>query len=285
MKSVSPLRYPGGKSSMSSLLGQIRVLNSFGGRSLAEPYAGGAGASISLLFREEAEEIFINDLDASIYNFWWSLLYRQEEFAELISSTRINMPEWRRQKNIYGSPKRHSRVTRGFSAFFLNRCNRSGIICNGGPIGGVEQKGKWKLNARFNKPDLLQRCMKIAEYNDRIHLSSLDGIEFINSLDTENTFLFIDPPYFHKGKTLYLNQLSTEYHIQLANRLRALNNEAWVLTYDDCKEIRGFYQGWANIRRFTLRYSASERRAGREILITPKSMCLPKSQASLSIQW
>jgi len=285
MKNASPLRYPGGKSSMANLLSQIRTINRLGAMDLVEPYAGGAGASISLLFREEATNIFINDADPSIYNIWWSIINRNKEFSKLLLTTKINITEWKRQREIYENPKRHSKIRHGFSAFYLNRCNRSGIICNGGPIGGIQQKGKWKLNARFNRSGLYRRCQKIAEYGERIHTSSIDGIDFINSLDIHRAFLFIDPPYFQKGRTLYLNQLSADYHKSLSTKLRSLNSKAWVLTYDDCPEIRSYYQDWANIRQFKLRYSASERRAGKEILITPKSMCLPNSQSSLSIQW
>ena len=37
----------------------------------------------------------------------------------------------------------------GFSAFFLNRTNRSGIIEGAGPIGGYTQTGKWKVDAQL----------------------------------------------------------------------------------------------------------------------------------------
>ena len=50
MKTCSPLRYPGGKSAMAELLSEIRRLNGLGDRAIAEPFAGGAGASLTLLF-------------------------------------------------------------------------------------------------------------------------------------------------------------------------------------------------------------------------------------------
>ena len=156
---------------------------------------------------------------------------------------------------------------------------------NGGPIGGVKQLGKWKLNARFNKTDLIPRCEKVAEYRERIHVSGCDGIEFIKSQDADSTFYFIDPPYFAKGKTLYLNALDEEYHVSLGTRLKSMVDAAWVLTYDDCPEIRRIYQGWASIRPFSLRYAAAKRRSGKEILIVPKWMRLPTSQASAAITW
>lgn len=270
---------------MAGLLGQIRRLNGLGDRATAEPFAGGAGASLNLLYLEETHEIHINDADGAIYDFWWTVVNQPRPFAELITKTPVSMVEWRSQRDLYRNPGRASRLRRAFAAFYLNRCNRSGIIMNGGPIGGVSQKGEWKLDARFNKPELRRRCERVAEYRDRIHVSCQDGIDFIEYLDSEQTFFFIDPPYFEKGKTLYLNALDAEYHAALASRLKLLCDGAWVLTYDDCPEIRQMYRGWATIRPFGLRYAAAERRSGKEVLITPKWMRLPAWQASAALAW
>lgn len=285
MTTTSPLRYPGGKSSMAGLLSQLRRLNGLGEHSLAEPFAGGAGASLALLFLEETYDIHINDADPAIHDFWWSVIHRPTRFQSLLSRTRVNMTEWRRQRDTYRSRPPLSRLRRGFAAFYLNRCNRSGIIMNGGPIGGVQQHGKWKLNARYNKVELLRRCRRVAEFRDRIHVSCRDGIEFIRSCDSTSTFFFIDPPYYVKGPTLYLNALNEEYHEALASQLRTMSDASWVLTYDDCPQVRSLYRGWASIRPFSLRYAASERRNGRELLIAPKWMRLPSSQSSRALIW
>ena len=285
MRNASPLRYPGGKSAMAGLLGQIRRLNRFGDRAIAEPFAGGAGASLTLLYLEETPEIYVNDADPAIHDFWWAVVNRSDAFMGMLDNASVNMAEWKYQRDVYRYQGQTSRLRRGFAAFYLNRCNRSGIVMNGGPIGGVQQKGKWKLDARFNRSELRCRCERIAEYSDRIHVSGQDGIEFINKCDVESTMFFIDPPYFDKGKTLYLNALNEEYHFTLAARLKSMSDAAWLLTYDDCPEIRRMYRDWAIIRPFSLRYAASERRSGAEVLITPQWMRLPVSQKSTAITW
>jgi DNA adenine methylase len=285
MKTSSPLRYPGGKSAMANLLSQIRRLNALGERSIAEPFAGGAGASLALLYLEEAHAIYVNDADPAIHAFWWTVVNRSRPFMSMLAKTDVSIAEWRRQREVYRLRGRVSRLRRGFAAFYLNRCNRSGIIVNGGPIGGVMQTGPWKLDARFNKVELRRRCERVAEYRDRINVSCRDAIEFIEGLDADSTVFFIDPPYFRKGKTLYLDALNEEYHAALASRLRSMTDAAWVLTYDDCPEIRRLYKGWTTIRPFSLRYVAAERRRGEELLIVPKWMRLPESQASAAIAW
>jgi DNA adenine methylase len=284
MRLASPLRYPGGKAAMAGLLAETRRLNALGDLPLAEPFAGGAGASLSLLYREEVSEIYINDADAAMHDFWWTLCNRAGPFLERITTAKVNLKEWKRQKAIYRQEQPCSRLARGFAAFYLNRCNRSGIIMNGGPIGGIHQTGTWKIDARFNKSELRSRCERVAEYRDRMHVSGLDGLEFIRRRKSQRTFYFIDPPYFEKGPTLYLNTLDHVYHKELGRELKTLS-QPWILTYDDCPEIRHIYAGWAQVRPFALRYAASERRQGRELLIAPKNIRLPATQSSAAIDW
>ena len=281
---ASPLRYPGGKAALSDLLSEIRRLNRLGAYSFAEPFAGGAGAALTMLFSEKAPDVFINDADPAMFDFWWTVVNRPGPFLDCLREKRVSMAEWRRQREAYADA-RAARLRRGCAAFYLNRCNRSGIIMNGGPIGGPEQKGRWKLDARFNKAGLRERIERIVDYRSRILVSSLDGIEFIRSMDPDSTFFFIDPPYYEKGQTLYLNSLDDAYHGQLAACLKGMKRRAWVVTYDDCEPIRRLYEGWADIRPFSLRYAASRRRMGSEIMITPKWMRLPAEQRSLMIDW
>ncbi len=270
---------------MSNVLSQVVSMNNLGDRTFAEPYAGGAGAALTLLYTEMAPEISINDADPAVYALWWSIIYRSRDFLRLLEDTPVTIEEWLRQRAIYRTRKPLSRLHRGFSAFYLNRCNRSGIIADGGPIGGIQQQGRWKLDARFNKSTLRSRLEKIMEYSDRIRISGTDGIDFMSKLDPASTFYFINPPYFHKGETLYLNSLTSDYHANLASRLRSTPAAAWVLTYDDCPEIRSMYGDWASIHPFSLRYSAAERRKGTEIIITPREMKLPAYQSSEAILW
>jgi DNA adenine methylase len=283
MNQASPLRYPGGKSSMAGLLREVRRLNKLGSSAMGEPFAGGAGASLTLLFEEATKRISINDADPAIHDFWWTVLNRPRPFLQLIESAPLSIDEWLAQRAMYRL-KSSSRLKRAFSTFYLNRCNRSGIIVNGGPIGGIEQRGEWKLDARFNRSDLKTRCERVNEFKDRIDLSGIDGLDYIRNAD-EDVFLFIDPPYYHKGGLLYLNALTPEYHGKLAALLRTRKNSAWVLTYDDCPQIRELYRDWATVRPFSLRYAAAERKAGRELLICPKSMRLPNVQESRAISW
>lgn len=229
--------------------------------------------------------IHLNDADPKIADFWWSLLHRTHDFLELLADVPLSVEEWNKQREIYRGKTSTERLLRGFATFYLNRCNRSGIIMNGGPIGGIDQSGKWKIDARFNKTALQARCRLVAEYKDRINISCRDGMEVIRSSAARDSLLFIDPPYYHKGNLLYLNYLSPDYHRELAELLFTIQDMPWVLTYDDCPEIRALYEDWATVRPFELLYSATRRRQGTEVLIVPRNVHLPISQISDAISW
>ena len=165
---ASPLRYPGGKSRLAGFLGRIIKTNRLCDPVYAEPYAGGAGAAFALLFAEKVSRVVLNDKDRCIYALWRSVLNQTAGFLHLLETTPVTIEEWHRQRDVYLHPSRHGQLQLGFATFFLNRCNRSGILATGGPIGGYSQEGDWKLDARFNRSGLRERIEKIDLYRDRI---------------------------------------------------------------------------------------------------------------------
>lgn len=283
MTTASPLRYPGGKAALAGIIRQVIGMNGFTDCAIAEPYAGGAGASLTLLYEYETHRLFINDLDPAIRDFWWSILNRPKEFLRLFDECAVNLDTWREWQRVYRDV-RSSRLRRGFATFYLNRTNRSGIVRDGSVIGGIQQNSRWNMDARFNKASLRDRLEKLVTFRDRIAVSGLDGVEFIRTVADERVLLFLDPPYFAKGPSLYLNGLEREDHERLSLELQSLDRVPWILTYDDCPEIRSMYQ-WAAVRPFSMRYVAADRRHGSEIFITPRWLTVPSSQGSKAIHW
>jgi DNA adenine methylase len=230
-----------------------------------EPFAGGAGAAIALLFLEKVDRIVINDIDRAIYSFWQSAVCDSVKFIQRIDSTPVTVKEWRRQKAIYTNP-RSGRFDLGFATFFLNRTNVSGIL-NGGPIGGLDQRGKWKIDARFYKQTLSERVRQLGLYENRISIFNRDGIDLIgNYLERRDAFIYLDPPYYEKGAGLYLNHYKESDHGTLARQLNKNAGAFWVLTYDNRSQIRSLYPK-RRIANFSLNYNAYKSRKGNEVLI------------------
>jgi DNA adenine methylase len=276
VRADSPLRYPGGKACLLDLTGQILRLNDLNKGHYAEPYAGGCGLALALLFGGHVAEIHLNDIDPSIWAFWHCVLNRTDELVAKIRETPINMEEWLNQRSIYLRQNKRHNLPLGFAAFFLNRTNRSGIIKGAGAIGGLDQKGNYKIDCRFNREELVRRILRIKKYRDRIHLTNLDAIDFLRVCKSSlprRSLLFIDPPYFNKGANLYTSFYVPEDHELLAARV--INYDLpWIVTYDDTPEIRLLYQ---KRRRFSfdIKYSLQEKRLGSELLIASKALKLP----------
>ncbi|WP_370425875.1 DNA adenine methylase [Pantoea vagans] len=276
MAFYTPLRYPGGKGKLSYYLKEVIQHNSLLDCHYIEPFAGGAGVALELLMQEYVSKITINDYDPAIYSFWHSILNNSDDFCEKIECTEITMETWYQQREILRSNNYDDRLILGFAAFFMNRTNRSGIL-NAGVIGGKEQAGKWKLDVRFNKPDLIKRIKKIAGYKDRIFIKNEDTLDLLINLSLkphENTFMYLDPPYYVKGQELYRNFYEHQDHVDIKNQLIKMPVLHWVATYDNTKEIKEIYNN-QKVIDFDLQYSAQSKRVGSEVMIYSDNLNIP----------
>lgn len=232
-----------------------------------EPYAGGSGVALDLLFSGYCKNIHINDYDLAVYSFWKSATNETEEFLKILHDTPVTIDEWHKQKNILTNPTVHSELEYGFAAFFLNRTNRSGIL-KAGVIGGKNQDGNYKLDARYHKENLSKRIEKIGVFRDRIKIYNLDALELLNSVDSllpQDSLIYLDPPYYVKGQGLYRNFYMHEDHVQIRKALDAVKSK-WIVSYDNCLEIKKIYTGYRQVD-YALNYSAYYKVKGSEVMI------------------
>lgn len=272
----SPLRYPGGKGKVVNSIKKIIDANSLKGLEYAEPFAGGASVALSLLLDGYSQNIYINDKDRAIYAFWYSIINHKDEFVDMISSIPINMDSWFAQKQIF---EQHdsSLFKLGFATFFLNRTNRSGIL-KAGVIGGKNQSGKYSISERFHKENLIKRIELIHKVKDRIFLFNLDVIDFISEVSnvmTQNSVIYLDPPYYNKGKDLYMNHFQHIDHIVLKDYIETLDQYNWIVTYDNTPQINEIYQGIKK-KFYNLNYSLINASKGQEVLFVKKNLIVPR---------
>ena len=184
MSAISPLRYPGGKAKFYNNIIKIFNDNNIKKPVYCEAFAGGAGLALLLLKNNIVDKLILNDIDKSIYCFWKSILDFNKEFCEMINSVNIDLVEReiqkkiQKDKDILDLTKKSDILKLGFSTFFLNRVNRSGII-RAGVIGGIEQNGNYKMDCRFNKNNLIERIKEINKYKKKIEFYNLDVIDFL----------------------------------------------------------------------------------------------------------
>ncbi len=272
----SPLRYPGGKGKLAPFMKVLIEKTGHKGGTYIEPFAGGAGIALDLLENDIVSQIVINDLDKGIYSFWRAILSETDRFVEAVHEVPLSVEEWKKQREILLRADNKYSFELGFSTFYLNRTNRSGII-NGGMIGGLEQNGVWKLDARFNKDNLINRILKIAKKKECIHLYNKDVASLIKNYlpkYEKEAFVYFDPPYFKKGKQLYLNFFNEQDHVRIEKMIRESVNCDWVITYDDVPEIANIYVNH-ELRRFDLNYSVAQKRKASEIIIFSNGDMIP----------
>lgn len=273
----SPLRYPGGKNKLSAFIAKICVDNNINGH-YVEPYAGGASVALFLLFEGFVSKITINDKDRSIYAFWHSVLNNTNELCVLIENTEITIDEWRKQREIQKNKKKANLLELGFSTFFMNRTNRSGII-NAGVMGGIEQNGNFLMDCRFNKFDLMRRIRKIASRKKDIRLYKKDAMKLIDKIQQEsqdeNIIFYFDPPYYLKASSLYMNHYKKESHKEVSAAIQSIKNINWIVSYDNVPEIKELYLDCPK-KEYSFKHTAYNVRIGREILFFSPNLKQPE---------
>lgn len=275
---VSPLRYPGGKLKVVDYIKRLFEVNDLCGGTYIEPYAGGASVALSLLFEKYAGRIKINDIDRSIFAFWHSVLNETDALCRKIVDTPVTMDAWNTQREV----QRHKEVVGllelGFSTFYLNRTNRSGIL-NGGVIGGKEQAGEYKMDARYNKADLIARIEHVAGYADLIDLTGMDAIDLLKRYKrtpSPKTFCYLDPPYYVKGRDLYLNYYNNDDHRAIAETIKKYKGK-WMVSYDAVDFIKDLYSDYRQ-KEFYLNYSAGCPSKGLELMVYSDGLVLPDAE-------
>ncbi|SSW68271.1 hypothetical protein AVE30378_03007 [Achromobacter veterisilvae] len=274
MSFLTPLRYPGGKGRLGPWIAELLRHNKISGGWYAEPYAGGCGAALFLLIHGYVDRIIINDADPVIFSFWKAVTEQTDELIAKIKSTRVSMTAWRAQREILAAPSEHCQLDVAFAAFFLNRTNRSGILA-GGVIGGKSQSGVWKLGARYNKDDLVERIRAIGKLSKRIDVYGLDALDLLDVIEPklpEKSLVYLDPPYFQKGAQLYRNFYSPDDHAAIARRVAQLKVPV-IVTYDKAQEISALYHSFDQVE-FSLRYSTHTARPQATELLIYKNLSL-----------
>jgi DNA adenine methylase len=280
---TSPLRYPGGKGKLTGFIKLCMLENDLVGSEYVEPYAGGAAVALSLLYEDYASHVHINDLNRSVSTFWQAVLTHTDELCGRIADTAVTVDEWYRQRDIQGQAN-PAVPDLAFSTLYLNRTSRSGII-GGGVIGGFDQTGAWKIDARFNRDDLIRRIQKIARHRSRITVTSLDAAEYIDTQlpAIQTGFVYLDPPYYVKGKGLYQDYYTYANHAQIASLVREIR-QPWIVSYDAAAEIRELYDDF-KVVEYDLSYSAQERYRGTELMFFCSGLQCPSVASPANVSW
>lgn len=267
----TPLRYPGGKAWLAHYVEKFISFNKLEVDTLVEPFAGGAAVSITLLQKSIIEQAYISEIDPLIVAFWEATLNRTEELIEIVLSMSVDLETWHYMRGyLQEKSTTNLDVVELAAAFlFLNRTSYSGII-KAGPLGGKDQRSRYKINCRFNKPRIAKKIEAIGELKGRLNVIKSDGLELMEKMASsrfESIVFYVDPPYYGAGKDLYRHYFTDKEHIELSVFLESVD-KPWLLSYDNADFIKELYKHKTKSPIYTDYQSGHFKKGVKELLIS-----------------
>jgi DNA adenine methylase len=257
------IRYPGSKDKHIKFLDAHLRADSSG--SLVEPFAGTASVTFHMLKNRLIDSYSINDSDPAIAALWKTIKNSPEKLVKSIQKYIPKVEDFYNFKLNPGSTEFELALRK----IILHQISYSGLgPMAGGPLGGREQKGEYKIDARW-RPIKLEKL--IGETSSLLNsvegeITNTDWKDSILDGISNNKFIYLDPPYFVQGPALYVE--GTIDHIDLANTLRAHPEASWVMSYDDTPEIRELYN-FAEVERLDVTSHLHHKTVG-DVVIKPR---------------
>jgi DNA adenine methylase len=249
------MRYPGGKSFIANKI--LTYFNKFinTNTQFVDVFAGGLTMTIKFAKHfQQVNKYWINDKDPGMASIWSSYISCPDN---LITQINLIKPEvqtfFKFQKELSSLKEMPTNTNElleiAAKKIMIHQCSYSGLGLKGGVQGGHEQNKKDKITTNWNPK---YQAKKINEFQTLFAGKSffenkctcLD-FESVIEYDAPDDLLYLDPPYFEKGKKLYFYYFDESAHIRLANALKNTSKN-WILSYDDCEFIKNLYS-WAKI--------------------------------------
>lgn len=236
MKSV--LKYPGAKNRLAPWICEYIPKHDV----YLEPFAG----SLAVLFNKPRSHIeTVNDLDGEIVNFFRILRSRGEELEHLISLTPFSRREY---ESAYE-----------FCDDELERARRFAVKCWMGFGCGNRYRNGFKSGQQTHSPNPakvwseLPVTMKSAtERLKGVQIENIPATELIKRYDTQDVFIYADPPYLHgtRKNYLYNYEMSDEDHVELLYLLVEHPGKILLSGYDN-DLYNNALQGWNKVQKNT----------------------------------
>lgn len=269
----TPLRYPGAKTGLASLIGKLVDAAKHSPQVqrvdlLVEPFAGGASTSLRLVGRGIVGRVLLADADPLVAAFWQVAAAQTDDLIDRMHEEPVTLDRWdywRSWTPRPGTSPATARFEAAVKCLFLNRTTFSGILHGrAGPIGGRAQNSDYDIGCRFNKFALAERISFIGHLYETRRLidvwcmdwkTTLDSVASIyKTLVPNHVIAYVDPPYLAKSTKLYqrsfdptggyaapptpdLGWKSRIQHERLADYLNRKARYRWVLSYDYCPAL------------------------------------------------
>ncbi len=274
---MSFFRYPGGKAKLSKpILSKIQEITQDKEiTDYIEPFFGGGSIGLAVLESDifpDLKSTMLSEFDFALFCLWVAVYVEPEKLTALVKGFNPTTESFYAFKDQLVNHRydQDSMVLIGFKKLAIHQMSYSGLgVKAGGPIGGAKQTSKYDVGCRWS-PDSISK--KIAKYSKLLNKydTLIHACDFAKTIElgTTKSFIYVDPPYYDKGSSLYQFSFDEKDHERLANSLKSVDS-TWLLSYDDCPQVRDLYQ-WAEIEEVSVNYTITTVRTKNELLIYPK---------------
>ena len=261
---LSPFRYPGGKSRLrSTVINWVRSLG-FRPAHFIEPFAGGSSVGLAIAELDLADHVTLVEIDPDVSAVWEVILNGQaDSFANQIRDFKLNYASAKRITD--GNSK--DRLSRAFRCLLLNRISRAGIMAPGAGWLKDGEDGKG-IRSRWYPATLARRVESTNSLRHKVTFIKGDGIEVLEQFaEKPCTAAFVDPPYVANGRgaglRLYKHcDVDCEKLFQVVTKFRG----PMIITYHRSTVIQRLADA-AGIERHTVTMQTGHTRSKRELIM------------------
>lgn len=236
MKAV--LKYPGAKNRLASWICEHMPAHNV----YVEPYAG----SLAVLFNKKPCHIeTVNDIDDEIVNYFKVIRDNSEKLQELVRSTPYARTEYERayEKSDNDIERARRFCVRCWMGFGCGNLYKNGFK-NGQQTTAPNPARAWAE---------LPKIMETAQERLKgVQIECLPALELISRYDTEDVFMYLDPPYIHgtRKNHLYQYEMSDCDHEELLKAISKHPGKVLISGYEN-EMYDDYLSDWIKVQKDT----------------------------------
>ncbi len=225
-----------------------------------EPFC---GTAIVYLHKQPAKASTLNDIDENIVNFFRVLQDRKktQELLRRLRYTPFAKAEYRKACLLLSSGRDLDDVTRAWAFYVAQYMSMKNSYY-------ADPQGKWfsyVLNSKdgqlgyrtFNNK--VRRIVEIAMKLKKCQILNEDGVEVMRKFDSNETFMFVDPPYLsstvRSKNRIYANDYDDTLHERLLDFALKAKSKIMIASYPNEMYDELLKHGWVRIDKEKLIYA------------------------------
>ena len=234
------LKYPGAKHRLAKWINEYIPTHTV----YLEPFF---GSGAIFFYKNKSHIETINDLNDDVVNFFKVLRDKPNEFIDAIYFTPYSRTEY---KESYICSEKDTDIEKARK--FCVRCWQ-GFGCSNryqnGFKSGQQTKSPNPARAFAKLPETLQFA---AQRLKNVQIENLPAVELLNRYDTEDVFVYCDPPYVSDTRKgyLYKHEMTNEEHVELLNILKKHPGRILLSGYDN-EIYNDILTGWKKAKQIT----------------------------------